>query len=232
MLLFDNSFWCIKQLMFLFVLVAAERKQRALFIARLDMERTKKINHQKQILQQPRLQRKEAIKFHKVEEGDDQFEAHPTEVVERVREIYYQWCNVYSKDVDADRFKVFTTNFLYMEALANESGDVIEINKWYDCTEEEYNNGLKAELEEEAPELVDVDDEKSEENDKKNPKTNSAIDQAFIAKEEDKVQDTGPNNCNENKQNESAHFEWDTEEDDSSTMQIEATLEQRDCEYL
>ncbi len=103
------------------------------------------------------------LRFRKVEEGDDQFEAHPTEVVERVREIYYQWCNVYNKDVDADRFKEFTTNFLYMEALANESGDVIEINKWYDCTEEEYNNGLKAELEGEVTNL-ETGNSKEEEN--------------------------------------------------------------------
>jgi hypothetical protein len=73
---------------------------------------------------------------------------------DRVRDVYIQWCNVYDKEIDESRFHIFSSNFLYMEELAKESGKAIELNKWYDCTEEEYSIGFKAEAEEESARLA------------------------------------------------------------------------------
>ena len=58
---------------------------------------------------------------------------------ERIRSIYKDWCEVYGKEVDESRFQTFLTNFLMMKAYAKESGELLELNEWFDdtCTQEE-----------------------------------------------------------------------------------------------
>jgi hypothetical protein len=58
----------------------------------------------------------------------------------RVRSIYLDWCRDYGKEVNEMRYPIFRSNFILMEAFAKESGKPIELNEWYDCTEEEYNS--------------------------------------------------------------------------------------------
>jgi hypothetical protein len=58
----------------------------------------------------------------------------------RVRPIYADWCRNYGKEVDDTRFPIFRSNFIFMEATAKESGNPLQLNEWYDCSEEEYNS--------------------------------------------------------------------------------------------
>ena len=74
----------------------------------------------------------------------------------RVYEIYLEWCGVYEKQVDQSRFNLFKSNFLSMEALADERGTSMQLSKWYDCTEEEY---LVQSGKETATEVLVDDDE-------------------------------------------------------------------------
>ncbi len=67
--------------------------------------------------------------------------------MEEVREIYYQWCNVYGKNPEDSRFEIFKNNFISMERIANKRGETMKLNKWYDCTEEEYKQSLEAKAE-------------------------------------------------------------------------------------
>ena len=62
-----------------------------------------------------------------------------------VRTIYHQWCNVYDKQADESRFRLFSSNFLSMEALANKRGKSIQLNKYYDLTEVEYRDAIEEE---------------------------------------------------------------------------------------
>ena len=56
----------------------------------------------------------------------------------RVRSAYMEWCKDNGKEVDESRFPVFFDNFLVMEDFAKESGKPMTLNKYADCTEEEY----------------------------------------------------------------------------------------------
>lgn len=56
----------------------------------------------------------------------------------QVRTVYLQWCEVYGKDVNEERFKVFSSNFLSMKAFSDETGKPLQFHKWFDCTEQEY----------------------------------------------------------------------------------------------
>ena len=67
-----------------------------------------------------------------------QIEVTDRERVARVYSIYLEWCNVYGKDVQDSRFRIFLNNFLTMEDMAIKAGKTVQLNKWYDCTEEEY----------------------------------------------------------------------------------------------
>jgi hypothetical protein len=68
-----------------------------------------------------------------------------------VRDVYFQWCNVNDKQADENRFRTFTSKFLAMEAIANTRGESLQLNKWYDLTEEEYVAAeAKAKAEEES----------------------------------------------------------------------------------
>lgn len=57
----------------------------------------------------------------------------------RIRSIYFEWCGIYNKHVDETRFPTFASNFMTMEAYADKNGKSIQLNPWYDCTEEEFN---------------------------------------------------------------------------------------------
>ena len=83
-----------------------------------------------------------------------QFDQVGKEEADRVKDIYYQYCNVYSKDIEESRFQIFLPNFLRKEAQAKESGKPLEMNKWYDCTEEESKVGIQAEAAEEAARVL------------------------------------------------------------------------------
>lgn len=56
----------------------------------------------------------------------------------RVRAAYMDWCKEYGKSPDETRFPTFSSNFLAMEEYANENGREMVLNKYADCTEEEY----------------------------------------------------------------------------------------------
>lgn len=56
----------------------------------------------------------------------------------RVRASYIGWCKENGKEADEMRFQVFMSNFLAMEEYAKESGKQMTLNKYADCTEEEY----------------------------------------------------------------------------------------------
>lgn len=56
----------------------------------------------------------------------------------RVRAAYMDWCKEYGKQPDENRFPTFSSNFLAMEEYANENGREMVLNKYADCTEEEY----------------------------------------------------------------------------------------------
>lgn len=56
----------------------------------------------------------------------------------RVRSAYMDWCKSYDKSVDESRFPTFSSNFLAMEEYSRENGREMVLNKYADCTEEEY----------------------------------------------------------------------------------------------
>jgi len=56
----------------------------------------------------------------------------------RVRSAYMDWCKEYGKTVDETRFPTFSSNFLAMEEYSRENGREMVLNKYADCTEEEY----------------------------------------------------------------------------------------------
>ena len=55
----------------------------------------------------------------------------------RVRSAYLGWCADFGKEPDEARFPQFSSNYLAMEAYANENGKEMTLNKFADCTEEE-----------------------------------------------------------------------------------------------
>jgi len=70
----------------------------------------------------------------------------------RVRAAYMDWCKEYGKSPDETRFPTFSSNFLAMEEYANENGREMVLNKYADCTEEEYRQLTNTAAP--APELV------------------------------------------------------------------------------
>ncbi len=56
----------------------------------------------------------------------------------RVRAAYLDWCKEYGKQSDESRFPTCSSNFLAMEEYAKENGREMVLNKYADCTEEEY----------------------------------------------------------------------------------------------
>lgn len=56
----------------------------------------------------------------------------------RIRSSYLEWCKDQGKEPDESRYPTFEKNFLTMEEFANQSGKEMALNKFADCTEEEY----------------------------------------------------------------------------------------------
>ena len=56
----------------------------------------------------------------------------------RVRSAYMDWCKEYGRPIDEARFPTFSSNFLAMEEYSRENGREMVLNKYADCTEEEY----------------------------------------------------------------------------------------------
>ena len=56
----------------------------------------------------------------------------------RVRSAYMDWCREYGNAIDEGRFPTFSSNFLAMEEYSRENGREMVLNKYADCTEEEY----------------------------------------------------------------------------------------------
>merc|ERR1719437_12445 len=64
----------------------------------------------------------------------------------RVRSAYMDWTREYGKKIDEARFLTFQSNYLVMEEYAKENGKEMVLNKYADCTEDEYRRitGLSA----------------------------------------------------------------------------------------
>jgi hypothetical protein len=62
----------------------------------------------------------------------------------RVRSAYLEWCKENGKESDETRFPTFFDNFLKMETFASSSGKDMVLNKYADCTQEEYAALLKS----------------------------------------------------------------------------------------
>ena len=77
-------------------------------------------------------------------------EAEEREIAARVHVKYVDWCEVYGKELDEARFRTFLSNFLAMEAHADETGQTMLLNQWYDCTREEHMLAVEAEEQEKA----------------------------------------------------------------------------------
>lgn len=56
----------------------------------------------------------------------------------RIRSAYMEWCKKYDKTADESRFVTFSFNFLLMEDYARENNKEMILNRYADCTEEEY----------------------------------------------------------------------------------------------
>lgn len=56
----------------------------------------------------------------------------------RVRSAYLEWCKENGKESDETRFPTFFDNFLKMETFAATSGKEMVLNRYADCTQEEY----------------------------------------------------------------------------------------------
>jgi hypothetical protein len=56
----------------------------------------------------------------------------------RVRSAYIDWCKEYNREQDEARFQTFFDNFLTMEEYAAQEGKEMKLNRFADCTEEEY----------------------------------------------------------------------------------------------
>lgn len=56
----------------------------------------------------------------------------------RIRSAYIEWCKEYNKTPDESRYPNFSSNFLALEEYARVNKKEITLNKYADCTEEEY----------------------------------------------------------------------------------------------
>ena len=56
----------------------------------------------------------------------------------RIRSAYLEWCKSNGKDPDESRFPTFSSNFLTMEKFAAANGKEMVLNKYADCTQDEY----------------------------------------------------------------------------------------------
>lgn len=56
----------------------------------------------------------------------------------RIRSAYLEWCKSNGKEPDESRFPTFSSNFLTMEKFAASNGKEMVLNKYADCTQEEY----------------------------------------------------------------------------------------------
>ncbi len=56
----------------------------------------------------------------------------------RIRSAYSEWCKKYNKRPDETRFATFSLNYLFMEDYARENNKEMILNRFADCTEDEY----------------------------------------------------------------------------------------------
>merc|ERR1719354_501338 len=83
----------------------------------------------------------------------------------RVRASYLEWCKEYGKETDESRFPTFSSNFLAMEAYAKANDKTMQLNKYADCSEDEYaalTSGNAAEIEAEEEEVEEVEKEETD----------------------------------------------------------------------
>jgi len=73
-----------------------------------------------------------------VNEDKRELEIPDSSNVSRIRPAYTQWCQKYNKTPDDSRFLTFVSNFLALEEYAKESNKEMILNRYADCTEEEY----------------------------------------------------------------------------------------------
>ncbi len=69
-----------------------------------------------------------------------ELEAAEKEKMARINPVYLDWCRIFNKEPNDNKFKTFASNYITMEAHAIYTGERMQFNEWYDCTEEEYKN--------------------------------------------------------------------------------------------
>lgn len=57
---------------------------------------------------------------------------------DRIRSAYLEWTDKYEKDTDESRYSVFVSNYLSAEELVSDYDKGIQLNEWFDRTDEEY----------------------------------------------------------------------------------------------
>lgn len=57
---------------------------------------------------------------------------------DRIRSAYLEWTDKYEKDTDESRYSVFASNYLSAEELVSDYDKGIQLNEWFDRTDEEY----------------------------------------------------------------------------------------------
>jgi hypothetical protein len=56
------------------------------------------------------------------------------------RNVYIEWCQKYGKQEEALRFATFSSSYIAMRQFAKQAGTELKLNKYADCTKEEYNS--------------------------------------------------------------------------------------------
>lgn len=102
---------------------------------------TDAIDSEFEYLQAANIERKKYSVFigYRDERVEEIFASDPSEISETLlRAAYSEWCDIFKKEIDENRFLTFSSNFQLMKAIANDRGEPMKLNQWYDCTEEEY----------------------------------------------------------------------------------------------
>jgi hypothetical protein len=73
------------------------------------------------------------------------FELSATEPFDRVKFAYKDWCEKYGKDMEDSRYRIFSGNFLAVEAQWGGTATEMKLNQYADYTVEEYERMLKLE---------------------------------------------------------------------------------------
>jgi hypothetical protein len=56
------------------------------------------------------------------------------------RNVYIEWCRTYEKQEEALRFATFSSNYIAMRQFTEKAGTELRLNKYADCTKDEYTS--------------------------------------------------------------------------------------------